>query len=119
MACPLLTEAVLHEVCAYDSYFVQKRNVAGILGLSSVQKCTTTLRLLAYGTSGDVIDEYCWLSESTTMEAMRRFVLAIRACFEARYLRQLTPEDIVRHMDINEKRGFLGMFTSIDYMHRS
>jgi hypothetical protein len=53
------------------------------------------------------------------MEAMRRFVLAIRACFEARYLRQLTPEDIVRHMDINEKRGFLGMFTSIDYMHRS
>jgi hypothetical protein len=85
-----------HEVCAYDSYFVQKCNVAGVLGLSTVQKCTAALRLLAYGTSRDVVDEYCRLSESTTMEAMRRFVLAIRACFGARYLRQLTREDIVR-----------------------
>jgi hypothetical protein len=110
---------IMHEVCAYDSYFVQKRNAAGVLGLSSVQKCTAALRLLAYGTSGDAVDEYCRLSESTAMEAMRRFVLAIRACFESRYLRQPTHEDIVRQMDINEKRGFPGMFASIDCMHWS
>jgi hypothetical protein len=109
----------MHEVCAYDPYFVQKRNAAGVLGLSTVQKCTAALRLLAYGTSGDAVDEYCRLSESTAMEAMRRFVLAIKACFEARYLRQPTREDIVRQMDINERRGFSGMFASIDCMHWS
>jgi hypothetical protein len=110
---------IMHEVCAYDSYFVQKRNAASVLGLSSVQKCTAALRLLAYGTSGNAVDEYCRLSESTAMEAMRRFVLAIRTCFESRYLKQPTREDIVRQMDINEKRGFPGMFASIDCMHWS
>ena len=86
----------MYEVCAYDSYFVQKCNATGILGLSTVQKCIAALRLLAYGTSRDAVDEYCWLSESTALEAMRRFVLAIKACFEARYLKQSTREDIVR-----------------------
>jgi hypothetical protein len=110
---------IIHEVCTYDSYFVQNCNAAGVLGLSSVQKCTATLRILAYGTGGDAVDEYCKLSDSTAHEAMRRFVLAVRACFEARYLRQPTREDIVRQMDINEKRGFPGMFASIDCMHWS
>jgi hypothetical protein len=108
---------IMHEVCAYDSYFVQKRNAAGVLGLSSVQKCTAALRMLAYGTSGDAMDEYCRLSESTAMEAMTRFVVAIRACFEGRYLRQPTHEDILRQMGINEARGFPGMFASIDCMY--
>jgi hypothetical protein len=108
---------IMHEVCAYDSYFVQKRNAAGVLGLSSVQKCTAALRMLAYGTSGDAMDEYCRLSEPIAMEAMTRFVVAIRACFEGRYLRQPTREDILRQMGINEARGFLGMFASIDCMH--
>jgi hypothetical protein len=75
------------------------------LGLSSVHKCTADLHLLAYNTTGDAVDEYCRLSDSTAMEAMRRFVWAIRACFEATYLREPTCEDIVRQMDINEKRG--------------
>ena len=74
------------------------------------------LCLVAYNTTRDAIDEYCKLSDSTAMEAMWRFVLAIKACFEATYLAELTYEDIVRQMDINEKRGFLGMFASIDCM---
>jgi hypothetical protein len=85
----------MHEVCAYDSYFVQKCNVAGILGLSSFQKCTTALHMLAYGASRDVVDEYCRLSETTTMESTEQFVSGITACFEGTYLRQPTLEDIV------------------------
>lgn len=69
----------MHEVCAYDSYFVQKPNAAGILELSSIQKCTASLCMLAYGIFEYVVYEYCRLSETTTMEAMKRFVLAIRA----------------------------------------
>ncbi|KAL0015020.1 hypothetical protein SO802_002089 [Lithocarpus litseifolius] len=40
-----------------DEYFVQKRNVAGVLGLSSLQKMTAALRTLAYGVAADFTDE--------------------------------------------------------------
>ena len=49
------------KVEAHDSYFVQKRKSANKLGLSSLQKITATLRMLAYGVSGDLIDEYVWI----------------------------------------------------------
>jgi hypothetical protein len=55
------------------------------------------------------------LSESIAMEAMTRFVVAIRACFVSTYLRQPTREDILRQMDINEARRFPGIFASIDW----
>ena len=41
-----------------DEYFVQKRNAAGVFGLSSLQKMTAALRMLAYGVAADFIDEY-------------------------------------------------------------
>ena len=36
-----------------DEYFVQKRNVVEVLGLSSFQKMTAALRMLAYGVAVD------------------------------------------------------------------
>ncbi|XP_028106044.1 uncharacterized protein LOC114305092 [Camellia sinensis] len=45
---------------AHDRYFLQKRNCAGKLGLSSLQKITVALRMLAYGVAADFIDEYIW-----------------------------------------------------------
>ena len=41
-----------------DEYFVQKRNATRVLGLSSLQKMTTALRMLAYGVAADFTDEY-------------------------------------------------------------
>ena len=41
-----------------DEYFVQKRNATEVLGLSSLQKMTIALRMLAYGVAADFIDEY-------------------------------------------------------------
>jgi hypothetical protein len=108
---------ILEGVTAYDSYFVQKRDAAGVLGLSSIQKCTAALRMLVYGAAADATDEYCRLGESTAFEAMKRFVKAIRACFESTYLRQPSRADVVKQMNVNEGRGFPGMFASIDCMH--
>jgi hypothetical protein len=61
---------------------VQKRDAVGFLGLSPHQKITSTLRMLCYGMCADATDEYCRTSESTTMESLKRFCLAIRAEFE-------------------------------------
>jgi hypothetical protein len=36
-------------VCSFDPWFVQEHDALGILGQSSLQKCTAALRMLAYG----------------------------------------------------------------------
>ncbi|CAL8074912.1 unnamed protein product [Prunus armeniaca] len=41
----------MHDVCNYDTYFVQKYDVVGIFGLLSEQKLTAALWMLAYGAS--------------------------------------------------------------------
>lgn len=107
----------MEEVCAHDSFFVQKCDAAGVMGLSSIQKCTAALRMLAYGITADGTDEYCRLGESTAMLSLKRFVVAVRAVFEARYLRQPTREDLEKQISINTDRGFPGMFASVDCMH--
>ena len=108
---------IVDSVTAFDSYFVQKRDGLGRLGLSSLHKCTAAIRMLAYGVVADATDKYCRLGESTATEAMRRFVNAIRHCFESEYLRLPTKSDLQKQLQINTQRGFPGMFVSLDCMH--
>ncbi|CAL8990380.1 unnamed protein product [Prunus brigantina] len=46
-----LFNKIMHDICNYDEYFVQKRNCLGVLGLLPEQKFTTFIRMLAYGAS--------------------------------------------------------------------
>jgi hypothetical protein len=108
---------ILDRVCAVDAYFVQKPDAVGRLGLSPHQKITSALRMLCYGLCADATDEYCRTSESTAMECMKRFCLAIRAEFEEHYLRQPTRADFDKQLAINSARGFPGMFASLNCMH--
>ena len=41
---------------ATEPYFVQKRNVANTLGLSSLQKMIAAIRMLAYGMLADFME---------------------------------------------------------------
>ncbi|XP_040364443.1 uncharacterized protein LOC112171162 [Rosa chinensis] len=100
---------ILAAVEARDSYFVQKRDSAGRLGLSSLQKVTAAMRMLAYGIGADVVDDYLRIGESTAIEAMRRFVQAVIDVFRAEYLRRPTSDDISKLLLIGESRGFPGM----------
>uniref|UniRef100_A0A2N9HJM7 DDE Tnp4 domain-containing protein n=1 Tax=Fagus sylvatica TaxID=28930 RepID=A0A2N9HJM7_FAGSY len=102
---------------AYDPYFIQKRNVAGTLGLSSLQKMTATLRIFAYGVAADSTDEYVRLGESTAVESLKKFVKVVVNIFSEEYLRPPNSNDIARLFAVNEKRGFPGMLGSIDCMH--
>ena len=105
----------MNVVCEHDFYFVQKRDAIGLLGLSPYHKCTSTLRMLAYGVAADATDKYCQMGESIAMHCMKRFCKAIRTVFEPTYLRQPTREDIEKQMAINSARGFPDMFGSILY----
>ncbi|XP_028096218.1 uncharacterized protein LOC114296126 [Camellia sinensis] len=102
------------EVEAYEPYFVQKRNGARVLGLSSLQKITAALRMLAYGVAPNFMDEYLRIGESAAMKSLKKFVKAVVSIFSDEYLRSLNNDGIARILAIGESRGFPGMLGSID-----
>jgi hypothetical protein len=93
--------SIVYRVCAYDEWFVQRPDVVGRMGLSSLQKCTAALRMLAYGVAVDATDEYVWLGASTADEALCRFCIAIRVYFESTFLQQPSRKDLVKQISIN------------------
>ena len=41
-----------------------------LASFSSYEKCTATIRMLAYGVDGDLVDEYMHMSEPRCLRAM-------------------------------------------------
>ncbi|XP_020258693.1 uncharacterized protein LOC109835104 [Asparagus officinalis] len=104
-------------VVEHDKYFVQKKNDAGQLGLSSLQKITAAMRMVAYGASADSVDDYVRIGKSTSFESVKRFVRSIINIFGEEYLRAPTNEDVARLLEEGSQRGFPGILGSIDCMH--
>ncbi|XP_010239138.2 uncharacterized protein LOC100834642 [Brachypodium distachyon] len=103
----------------YDDYFKLKRDAVGTLGLTSIQKCMVSLRLLAYGIPADTQDDYLRMAKSTAIECMYRFCRAIVAVFGEQYLRTPTAEDTARIMAQNAERGFPGSHNDINVLRCS
>lgn len=115
---PSLFLHIVHAVEAHDSYFVQKKNAAGQLGLSLLQKVTAEFIQLAYGVPTDATDQYVRIGETTAIESLKMFVEAIiDDIFGDEYLRPPNENDTARLLAIGEQRGFPGMLGSIDCMH--
>ncbi|XP_024009190.1 uncharacterized protein LOC112084183 [Eutrema salsugineum] len=94
-----------------------KKYALGRPGLSGLQICTSAIRLLAYGTAADSVDEYLRIGATSARNCLENFVEAIINLFGDEYLRRPTPEDLQRLLDYGEYRGFPGMVGSIDCMH--
>ena len=50
----------------HDEYFQMRYDVVGRMDLSPLQKCIATIRILAYGSPADCVDEYARIGECTT-----------------------------------------------------
>jgi len=74
-------------VYAHDSYFLQKWDALGNIGLNSIQKCIVALHILFYGITLGVVDEYCQMGESMAMEAIKCFVKVVKETFETKNLK--------------------------------
>ncbi|KAB2601798.1 nuclease HARBI1 [Pyrus ussuriensis x Pyrus communis] len=112
-----LFNKIMIAVCNHDSYFVQKKDAFGAMGLLPEQKITVALRMLAYGTSADQVDKITRMGKSTILESLMRFCGAIESIYTAEYLRKPTNMDLERLLKKAEMRGFPGMIGSIDCMH--
>ena len=55
-------------------FFQQRPDALGRLGLTTLQKCTAAICVLAYGTAADTVDEYLQLGETTTRSCLENFV---------------------------------------------
>ncbi|XP_024004167.1 putative nuclease HARBI1 [Eutrema salsugineum] len=98
-------------------FFKQKRDAVGRFSLSGLQKCTTAIRIMAYGCAADAVDEYLRLGASTAISCLENFTEGIIQLFGDEYLRRPTPDDLQRLLNMGERRGFPGMIGSIDCMH--
>jgi hypothetical protein len=98
----------MNAVEEHDDYFVQKRNAAGTLGLSCLQKVTAAFKMLAYGVPANA---------STALQCLRRFVVVVVEVFDSEYLRLPNEQDTVRLLAVSESIYFPGMLGSIDCMH--
>ncbi|XP_062182116.1 uncharacterized protein LOC133886422 [Phragmites australis] len=108
---------IVQVVADHDPWFQQRRNAAGELGLSALQKVTAAFRMLSYDAPANSLDECLRLGEATIIESIRRFVRAVVGVFGDEYLRSPNEEDTAHLIAINERRGFPGMLGSIDCTH--
>ncbi|KAG8060411.1 hypothetical protein GUJ93_ZPchr0002g23558 [Zizania palustris] len=108
---------IVNALGQWSPYFTYRANCAGRIGLSLVQKCTAAMRMLAYGTPADALDEYLKIGKCTALEFLDKFGRGVIEVFAGEYLRRPTREDVECILQVNESRGFPGMLGSIDCMH--
>jgi hypothetical protein len=71
----------------WSSYFTKRTDCMGRDGLSPLQKCTAAIRMLAYGTPADELDENLKIAQSTALEILGKFAKGIIEVFGEDYLR--------------------------------
>lgn len=112
-----LFERIVQTLSNWSPYFRQSKDAANRPSFSPLQKCTIAMRMLAYASSADYLDENLRVGCSTAIKCLVLFVRGVKENFGSRYLRKPNSEDIQRLLQINEARGFPGMLGSIDCMH--
>lgn len=98
----------------HDEYFQMRADATGKMGISPLQKCTAAIRMLAYGSPADIVDEYVRIGESTAVECLDRFARGVNEVFGAEYLRRPHNNDVDHLLQMGEACGFPGMLSSID-----
>ena len=100
-----------------NEYFIHKLDTTGKMGLTNLQKCTTAIRQLAYGTPSDATDEYVRMGDSAARKCLIKFCRTVCSLFEEKYLRSPIREDHQRLLHIGEKYSSPGVLGSLDCIH--
>ncbi|XP_058769750.1 uncharacterized protein LOC131643522 [Vicia villosa] len=57
----------------HDEYFQMRVDATGKMGLSPLQKCISSIRMLAYGSSTDIVDEYVRIGSNNDINVLNQF----------------------------------------------
>ncbi|XP_071703874.1 uncharacterized protein [Rutidosis leptorrhynchoides] len=99
----------------YFSYISQRFEA---IGMPTLQKCTSAIRQLTYGTAPDMWDEYLQMSEQTSILCLDYFCMCVITLYKSEYMRSPNAHDVARlYIAHEEIHGFRGMLGSIDCMH--
>ncbi|XP_048426823.1 uncharacterized protein LOC125471012 [Pyrus x bretschneideri] len=107
-------ECLLHHVCQVNPYFQQRLDKVSRHGFSPHKKVTVALRMMAYGSSADSIDETYGMFKSTCLDTFSEFCNTIVQLYKEEYLREPNEEDMDRLICKAEDHGFLGMIGSLN-----
>ncbi|XP_048446311.1 uncharacterized protein LOC125480072 [Pyrus x bretschneideri] len=110
-------EHLLRDVQQVNPYFRQKMDRAGYPGFSPHQKVTVALRMMAYGSPADSMDETHSMSESTCLDTFQQLCDTIVQVHKDEYLCEPNQEDLNRLIRKTEDRRFPGMTGLLDCMH--
>ncbi|GJW76800.1 hypothetical protein Tco_0138482 [Tanacetum coccineum] len=95
----------------YDAYTFWNRRE----GVSSLLKCTSAIRQLAYCLVRDVLDEYLYMRDKTSRLYLDYFCTSVMEIFRPEYLRKPTMNDVVKlYRHDEETRRVPEMLGSLD-----
>ncbi|XP_021741698.1 uncharacterized protein LOC110707922 [Chenopodium quinoa] len=108
-----LFSRIMNKVVEGDVYFQQRRDAAGRLGLSPLQKCTAAIRMLAYDLATDVVDEYVRISMMSSIDCMhwewKNFPTAWKAQYANRNKKATLILEAVTDQDLWIWHSFFGI----------
>jgi hypothetical protein len=101
-----------------EESFVLRQDALGKNGIHPLVRLTACLRLLAYGTPPDSLDENLEISETVASDSLKEFSRIMIQKFGAQYLNRCpTTEEKNRMVRIMKRRGWPGAFASWDCKH--
>lgn len=101
----------------HDEYFQTRFDVADIMSLSPLQKCTITICVLAYKSPASNVDYYVQIGETTARECLETFVRGVNQNFGIEYLRRPNNNNTQYLLKMGEAHGFLDMLGLVDCTH--
>nr|XP_043638245.1 uncharacterized protein LOC122609252 [Erigeron canadensis] len=92
------------------TYFQRKIDARGKWGFSALQRCTSAVRQLGYGSNPDSLDDYLNMSERSSRDTLNAFCDGVIKLYRHEYLRRPTRTDTQRILDHHASyHGFPGM----------
>ncbi|XP_050156260.1 uncharacterized protein LOC126630185 [Malus sylvestris] len=108
---------LLYDVQQVNPYFRHRLGKASHPGFSTHQKVTVALRMIAYGSPADSMDETYGMFESICLDTLAEYCNTIVQLYKEEYICELNQEDMDQLIRKVEDRGFSGMIGSLDCMH--
>jgi hypothetical protein len=101
-----LFDMIFERLAEKSEYFHQKADGLGRMGFHGKHKCVVAMRMLAYGSIADALDDGYAMAESTVLECVKEFASTVISVFEEDYLRPPNQAKLNRILMENKARGF-------------